>query len=769
MNKTFCIIFLLICFAQAVSAQSSKVFVRILDYTYNPVPSASVKVLENNQEQITDQNGRIELEFSEFKAYTLVIHANDETYEEKLSFNGLKQYTIYIGDKHHFLAEIMVNAAMKFAQKRTTTVGKIEQENLETSQTYNIIPSELIKERSVTDMKGALLAAPGIANVTNGLGAGGFTVIARMRGFSTGTGSLRNGYRTSTTTMADLANIEAIEVIKGPAGTLFGSSSEISYGGMINLVTKKPQPYTFGEVSLSYGGFDLSRLTLDFNTPVNDSKTVLFRVNGAFQRGKTFQDFGLDNTTFIAPAFRFLVNDRLTLNIEAEISQSERNMIAVGYLPKGFNSLKDFDWNIKKSFSSNNLTMKSNVLNMLATADYKVSENWHSQTIVSSANTVNKSDYLFVVPLTKDTVGRRIMRIPSNFISSSLQQNFIGTYSGENWVNKLLVGIDYNNDQYLTTRKMQSFYDKVNRFATAPTINMSKLETMFAAAPESEINTKFQTYGIYLSNVFSLHKRLHLNAGLRMDQYRNLVSDFEETYFSPKFGAVYEVVSDQVSLFGNYTNGFNNGYLMVESVQFNAASIKPQEANQYEFGLKYELFNKKLHGNASYYNIDVINVPFSVVAENGKTSTVQNGKRLSRGFEFDVTANPFPGLHFILGYGYNDSKFTEGDQTTIGNRPQGTPFHVGNFWTSYSMQSGSLKGVGIGIGGNYSDDFYGDDFNTFKMPGYFLLDANIYYERDQFRVSLKGNNLTDVHYMTTNFWLYAQPTRTILGTVSYRF
>ncbi|ULT26509.1 hypothetical protein KUH03_06495 [Sphingobacterium sp. E70] len=134
--------------------------------------------------------------------------------------------------------------------------------------------------------------------------------------------------------MADLANIEAIEVIKGPAGTLFGSSTEISYGGMINLVTKKPKPYKIGDVSLSYGAYDLSRLTLDFNSPVNDSKTVLFRVNGAFQRGKTFQDFGLDNTTFIAPALRFLVNDRLTLNIEAELSQNERNMIAVGYLLK---------------------------------------------------------------------------------------------------------------------------------------------------------------------------------------------------------------------------------------------------------------------------------------------------------------------------------------------------------------------------------------------------------------------------------------------------
>jgi len=749
--------------------QENKTAVRLLDLTYNPVRSARVRVLETNQEKISDENGRIELDLVEFKPYTLRITYQGQLYEEKLSYQGLKQYTVYVGSDHQQIEEIVVNASKKFAEKETNTVGKMDQKNLESSQTYNIIPSELLKERSVTDMKGALLAAPGIANVTNGLGAGGMTVIARMRGFSTGSGSLRNGLRTSTTSMADLVNIEAVEVIKGPAGTLFGSSTEISYGGMINLVSKKPKPYTFGEASFSYGAYDLSRLTLDFNTPINNSKSVLFRMNTALQRGKTFQDFGLDNTAIIAPSFTFLVNDRLTMNLEVELSQSERNMIAVGYLPKGFNSLKDFDWEVKKSFSSNDLTMKSNVMNIMAHADYKISNTWNSQTVVSSANSINKSDYLFVVPLTKDTIGRRIMRIPSHFVSTSIQQNFVGTYFADEWKNKLLVGVDYNNDKYLTTRKMLNFYDKVNRFEQAPTINMSKVETMFGSAAESEITTQFQTYGIYVSNVFSLNNRLHINAALRMDRYENLVSDFKETYFSPKFGAVYELLSDQLSLFGNYTNGFNNGYVMIESVQFNAANIKPQEANQFEFGLKYELFGKKLHGNASYYNIDVKNVPFSVVAENGKTSTEQNGKRRSKGFEFDVTANPFAGFHLILGYGYNDSKFTEGDEKTFGNRPQGTPFNVGNFWTSYSLQSGAFKGLGIGVGGNYSDDFYGDDFNTFKMPGYFLLDANLFYERDQFRLSLKGNNLTDEHYMTTNFWLYAQPTRTILGTVSYRF
>ncbi|ULT26508.1 hypothetical protein KUH03_06490 [Sphingobacterium sp. E70] len=186
MNKSYYIIFLFVVFAQLSHAQSSKVLVRILDFSYNPVPTASVKVMENNQELVTDKNGRVELEFTEFKPYTLLIRYNNESYEEKLSFNGLKQYTVYIGNKHHLLDEITVSASMKFAEKQTNTVGKVEQENLETSQTYNIIPSELLKERSVTDMKGALLAAPGIANVTNGLGAGGFTVIARMRGFSTG-------------------------------------------------------------------------------------------------------------------------------------------------------------------------------------------------------------------------------------------------------------------------------------------------------------------------------------------------------------------------------------------------------------------------------------------------------------------------------------------------------------------------------------------------------------------------------------------------------
>lgn len=763
----FCIISCLC--IELLIAQTKSTSIRILDFNYQPIEAAKLKVLESAEVFITDKQGKVFLDLDPNKIYTFQIEYQGEQYQEQIKNAERNLYTFYIGTKQNQIDEVVVSAARKFAEKKTETVGKMPQENLESSQSYNIIPQELLKERSVTDMKSALLAAPGIANITNGLGAGGFTVIAKMRGFSTGSGSLKNGYRTSQTTMSDLANIEAIEIIKGPAGTLYGTSNEISYGGIINIVTKKPKPYSFGEASYSYGAYDLSRLTLDFNTPINESKTVLFRFNTALQRGRTFQDFGKDNTIFFAPAFRFLVNDRLTLNIEAEYSKAEKNMIAVGYLPKGFNDLAAFDWNVKQSFSSNDLTMKSDVLNVMTSADYRISNRWTSKTIFSSANTNNHSNYLFAVPLTRDTIGRRIMRIPSEFITTSIQQNFVGVYGNEKWTNKLLIGVDYNDDKYYTQRKMLNYYDKVNRFQNVPAINMAKVDQLFANAQESAINTLNRTMGIYLSDVFSLNNRLHINAGLRMDRYKDLVTDFEETYFSPKFGAVYEVIDNQVSLFGNYTNGFTNGRMVLENVQFNAATIKPQEAAQYEFGVKYELFDKKLHGNASYYNIDVTNVPFTILEETGKSTTVQNGRQRSRGFEFDLTTNPFPGMHLIIGYGYNDSRFTKGDEKTLGKKPQGTPYHVGNFWASYSLLEGKLQGLGLGFGGNYSDDFYGDDYNTFKMPGYFLLDASVFYERDRFRVSVKGNNLTNKQYLTTNFWLYAQPTRTVLGTISYRF
>src|SRR3546814_17229231 len=107
----------------------------------------------------------------------------------------------------------------------------------------------------------------------------------------------------------DLANVERIEVLKGPSGTLFGSSVS-SFGGVVNLVTKKPLDAKRTEISYSTGSFGLNRLTADVNTVFDAEKTIRFRVNGDMHRERRFLSYGLNNT--------FLIATRLTHRVKSK-------------------------------------------------------------------------------------------------------------------------------------------------------------------------------------------------------------------------------------------------------------------------------------------------------------------------------------------------------------------------------------------------------------------------------------------------------------------
>ena len=137
-----------------------------------------------------------------------------------------------------------------------------------------------------------------------------------LRGFAD-PGFIRNGLTSPQYTDVDPANLERIEVLKGPSGTLFGSA-QISYGGLVNRVTKKPLDGSFANVSYTSGSYNLSRFTADVNTPLNKDSSALFRINVASHHEGSFQDYGITQNYFVAPVFTYRINKRLDLLVEGE-------------------------------------------------------------------------------------------------------------------------------------------------------------------------------------------------------------------------------------------------------------------------------------------------------------------------------------------------------------------------------------------------------------------------------------------------------------------
>lgn len=175
---------------------------------------------------------------------------------------------------------------------------------------------------------------------------------------------------------------------------------------------------------------------------------------------------------------------------------------------------------------------------------------------------------------------------------------------------------------------------------------------------------------------------------------------------------VYEVVKNSVSLFGNYMNGFTNQ----SGSDFAGNTFKPEQANQYEFGVKGDLFNHKLVGTISYYNIDVKNMVREDVDH--PDFNIQDGTRLSKGFELEFTANPIAGFNIIGGYTYNESIMTKADENINGLRPGlSGPSNMYNLWASYELQTGKIKGLGFGFGGIKGNQSTNCLRNLFLWPG----------------------------------------------------
>ncbi|MFC0518130.1 TonB-dependent receptor domain-containing protein [Mucilaginibacter angelicae] len=739
----------------------------------------NITLIETGQGATASQSGHYTIKNIKPGTYTLVA-----------SFVGLqtqtKQVTVIAGETvtTNFvlteggkeLQEVYVKSAKhnKFLKKETEDVARLPLKNLENPQVYSVVTSELMKEQIVTSYVDGFKNIPG-AGVPLVYNNGRTTLLSR--GFVTAN-FVRNSVAGYNFNSVDPADIEKVEAIKGPSGTLFNSSLA-SFGGLFNRVTKKPFDSTRTEISYQTGSFDLNRLTADVNIPLNKEKTVLFRINTALHNEKSFQDAGFYRGVFVAPSLTYIVNDRLSVEVDAEIGNfNATSAYRLAPDPKGgINNIKDLDIDYKRSFGNNSLDYLSRQLDIYALVNYKISTTWKSQTMFNKTYSTTKG-YVTQLSLAKDSLKQQATKQDYPYYITNIQQNFIGDFKIGHFRNRVVAGIEYYNQKSNWTNYTVILpnINYKNPGAAYNNFNADKVSALVAALPanaNSYVQNNQSSYAAYVSDVFNITDRLNAMASIRIDRFDNkgaytpadgkTTGNFKQTAWSPKFGLVYQLVKDQVSLFGNYMNGFNNATPTATS--FDNSTFKPQYANQWEGGVKADIWDHKISATVSYYNISVTNTIMDDPAHPGFIT--QAGTQLSKGIEAEVIANPFEGFNIIGGFAYNDSKITKAaPKTNIeGLRPANSgPARLANLWLSYRIMHGEIKGLGFGVGGNYGSDSYQTNTTVFKftIPSYTTVDATVFYDRPKYRLGFKLDNLTNEKYWS--FRLAPQnPTR---GTLS---
>lgn len=765
-------------------------------------PAVGVNIILKSSKYGTISNEDGAFEFNRVKPNTYTVQVSLTGYETlerevTVNVNETTSLSLQLTVSNKQLKEVIItNNRGKAFPKQSTYVSRMPLKNIENPQVYNIVSSELIKEQAITSYEDALKNVPGIQKLWESTGRGGDGgSYYSLRGFEV-QANIVNGLPGLTNGSLDPANIERIEVIKGPSGTLFGSSL-VSYGGLINTVTKKPYSGFGGEISYLAGSFGLNRVTVDVNTPLDDNDDIALRVNAAYQTENSFQDAGFRTSLFVAPSLSYKVNDKLSFLVNTELMLEEKTTPSMLFLGRDsqlqFANLAELNYNTDLSFYSNDLSIKNPRFSLQGQMLYKISDQWTSQTVLSRGSSKARGYYSYIYD-NEDGNGDFALWITkdqSQTSTTDIQQNFNGDFKIGSLRNRIVIGFDYFDRNVIFDG---SGYGKIYNVTPQGEIRQfddlnpnyltqTSVDNVLANEAGPNYNAKDATYSAYVSDVINFTPALSAMASLRVDYFdtegdiKTKDDNYNQTALSPKFGLVYQPILDKLSVFANYMNGFRN---IAPSLNYDtdgnvigSQTFEPEHANQFEFGVKGNLFNDKLTTTISYYDINVANL----VTSNPMYSA-QGGEARSKGFEFDLNAAPIKGLSIIAGYSYNDSKITKGDEGNVwleqGKRPFWSgPKNLVNLWATYKFEEGTLENFGIGFGGNYaSENAILDSSVTgkFVLPEYTLINGSVFYNSTKYRVALNVNNIANKDYFNGG-WSTVNPQkpRNVVASFAYKF
>jgi iron complex outermembrane recepter protein len=789
--------FLTACFVLiqvVVLAQSGSLKGTIKTSDGKPAEAVTITLKETPYFAIADGKGEYEIKKIKPGSYTLVASFTGlETKELPVEVKASQETSvteIVLKENLNQLKEVVITTQRR---QRTASeyVSKTPLKNIENAQVYTVIDKQILQQRQVTNMEDAMKSATGVALVFPATGrAGDGGSIYSLRGFIT-TASLIDGVSGAVYSNPDANNIERVEVLKGPSATLFGSSLT-SFGGAINVVTKKPFDTLGGNVSLTSGSWNLFRLTADFNTPLNKEKTLLFRMNTAYHRQNSWQDYGFTKRMYIAPSLSYKASDKLSFLFQANFSQIQQTIAPWFYADSSTFHVMYADqipMDPNKYYMGDDLFVTQKSVNAMAQMNYTFNNTWKSQTVFSISDNHNDGPSPYLWTHTDSTFLRSIQVIDGGNTQMNLQQNFNADFYVGSLRFRALVGADYyQNDLNSVTKDYSAMSDVININGPNPNyldFNRAKYnQTSYGYYWGSYTGKQLsQRAGGYVNSVIDLTDNLIVNLGLRYDHYiysgwsdptkDTMIGKYDQGGWSPRVGLIYQVVKNKVSVFANYQNGFQN----VSGGDSTGKVFKPQQANQLEGGVKFSLLQDRLAGSVSYYDISVTNAIRKVT----DLWSVQDGTTRSKGIEAELNIAAYKGLNVLLGYAYNDIKFTKADSTVNGLRPVSAgAANMAHAFISYTLTNGKLHGLGLGFGGNYSGKKHavndrGLIWGTTKvngeffMPEYLVLNASAFYDMPKFRLAVNVNNINNERYWLGWNNISLQKPRELMVSATWKF
>jgi len=629
---------------------------------------------------------------------------------------------------------------------RSASATKTDTALRDIPQSISVIPATVLKDLGSTNVERALEFAGGVSKQNN---FGGLTLYEySVRGFTTSEFyqdgfSANRGYPSTP----DAANIERIEVLKGPAASLYGRGDP---GGTVNIVTKKPQPEAFTTVQTSAGSWDRYRTAVDVNTPLDGEGNVLSRVNLAVEDNHSFRDHVQSKRVFVAPSFSWQLDPDTHLLVESEFvrhsSTFDRGVVDAPGISRSTFLGEPNDGDIDNHNNRIQATLEhhlNDAWKLRLASHYKQGSLWGD---ASENRALNVDGH---------TLDRRYRERSMGWHDSITQLELRGLFDIGSWQHELLIGTEY--EDYRKKERVTAIggsrypIDLYNPVYGQPKPNGTRSGTDFFE------QTKSQALNLQDQIIFT--DRLRGMVGARFEHFEQSTDDFARNHaksrqthdaLTQRAGLLYQL-TPQVGVFANASTSFkpNSG------LDANGKTFKPEEGVGYEVGIKSELFDDRLSATLAAFHIEKENV----LALDPATNTSRAmGKARSQGFDLQLTGQVTEAVRVIGAFAYIDAEVTKGDKAIpAGSRILGVAKRSGSLLGVYEFQDGVLRGSDLGAAFTYVGDRSGEAGTRFELPAYHTVDLLAHYKAtENVTVGLNLNNLFDEKYYErsySNYWI----------------
>ena len=755
----------LIMFYSGVQAQQLASFSGKVSDTHNlPVAGATIYLLNTNRGVATDSKGNFNINNIPAGKYTAQISAiGYATLNLDVLLPGSGTTEIVLEDESQQLDAVLVSA-----QKREESLHdipfsisalsarQVQQFRLWNTRELTAIVPNLYSansgdERNVTSIRGIATTSYDQAVATYIDGVNQFNL---------------------DTYIPQLFDVERIEVLRGPQGTLYGRNA---MGGVINIITKQPTNKTSGFAEVSLGNYNQQRYVAGLRTPIVANRlyagaSIMYNSRDGFYKNEfTKSSYDKQNSITGNYYLKYIINEKWALGLNAKHNDNRNN----GPFPLSFPTGSFEEFLKEGHVLTQNATSKmiDNTFNGSFTANYA------GRTFNFSSQTAYQSNHrYYTLPLDGDFSPIDGITIINNYGDD---WNKVTA-----WTQEFKISSPAMNTSSLKWTAGAYLFKQDNPVKQATHFGM---DAGMMGAPDTDFSSITSSTGknsggaVFGQVVYAINDKIDIIGGLRFDYEKkkfNVLGEYQKSSnppmvtrpdtsattsfnaFSPKLGIMYKLASSS-NLFATYSRGYRTGGLTqlsaTDPAQPPLYPYKPEYSNNLEIGIKNNFFDNRLRLNMAFFLTQVTDVQVpTLILPDAITITRNAGKLNSKGAELELATTPVKGLEIEYNFGFTDATYKtlklsqNGASVDLAGKKQVfTPDITSMLAAQYSFSLSTRKQLKLVLRGEWMHlgEQYFDLSNNISQDAYSLLNVRVGISARFGELMFWGRNLADTRYI----------------------